>query len=664
VRTSREFPSMLLAAVIPFLFTVAWLIINTQLPLADAANFLSTAIDSYNHFINDGIWHGLVSCYFDRGWRPILFPVIIVPFLLLFKGKVLTAYSVLAGLCLLASTFYIYSLFRLTIGRLQAILGTALIGLLPVIQAQILGFFAESALLPCVFGGVYHLLQSNYLRNRKHTIGFVVLTALALTLRPVEAVMNLIFVFCAFLFMGWYKQVFSLRQLGICLASCATALSLFLVAGALHALHHTVDVKMWGLYRSLLIASLVGTGMLWGYVFLGWIRRFFCVHGNGGIHSRTREERLVQATTAGGDLLMPAVVGLLLLVLLWFLPAAFELFQWVYQTSIGDVAAATGTGAGGFINPQASFWHELNHQVMVEGKVVVAGITLIVLSELVFFFRARLPFSSLIIAPIYLLLITPLPLLELFLTIQNWPRKVSIAFPALFMALLMMALARDRGWSIRTIGLGLLLLIQMSLLATVVFGKVAYNPRLDNLGGYYAPRPVKINPNPHSVVEQFLTEQAQIHKLKSIAIEVNPDTAEPVDPFLLDIMVKVANVNYHVEYPYFSHYSRDNLQQLATKYDAIFLSHSLRRMQISAAGISEYAHRYESEVNPSIKTLYQLLLLYSQKQLASAGWELGPCLVIKSACMVEPVQQGLRQADCFGCLLLRSTPVIARLRSV
>src|SRR5689334_11730617 len=94
----NELIFVVFATMLPLFFTITWLLKNSQLPGADAANFLLTSVDIYHHFQNDGFWGGLLSCFANRGWRPIFFPVVAVPFLLLSSGNLLISYSLTAVL--------------------------------------------------------------------------------------------------------------------------------------------------------------------------------------------------------------------------------------------------------------------------------------------------------------------------------------------------------------------------------------------------------------------------------------------------------------------------------------------------------------------------------------------------------------------------------------
>lgn len=638
---NRPLIAIICASILPLLFSTIWIIKNTQLPTADSANYLLTGINIYYHFHDQGFWNGLLSCYLERGWRPILFPILAVPFLLISHGNMLLAYDSIIILSIGLSVIYVYLLFRLQLDRISAIIATNIVGLLPLIQAQVLGFFAESILFPCVIGCIYHLIKSNYMREKKHVGGFILLFTLAIMMRPVEAAMNLIIVLSVFLFLGLRQQVFNAKSviatIGVCFTGLFIFLASFVIISYIIPSVNQPDSKMLSLINALLIITAISSLLIWLIVF--FMRQY---------HINTAPTIKYQHN----NLLILAFAITVLLVLAWFLPFSSELFEWIYRTSLGDIAASTGLGTGKLISPQHSFLVQLDQQVRIEGRVVVIGITIFALAEILMLLKARSLKQAVSLPVIYLLSISPLPMLEVFLTVQDWPRKISITFPALLMALMILVLQRKSTRTLRMIYFALLLILQFILLVSVSINKTTYNPLLDYLVGYYTPAPVTTRPNPHDVVESFLTTKAKKYNLKSIGIEVNPNTMEPVDPFLLSMIVQAKNRNYSVSFPYFASSSSENLLQLKQKFDGIFLSQSLNKMIISPSVAKTHLNAYMKEKSSSIKTFDELLVYFSKNQLASIGWKLGPCITIKSACLIEPVTKGLRQADCLGCLLL------------
>ena len=418
---------------LPLFCLILWLVRNTQLPTADAANYLSTAINIYHHFIHGGINEGLHSLYFDRGWRPIFFPSLLVPFLGLFHGNLYMASNSMILTTFFISLLYVYLIMRLRLDTLCAIIATNLIGLLPLFQTQFLTLFAESAFFPCVMASLYHLIKSNYMQDVKQSLSFACFVSLAILIRPVEAVMHLFLVMMIFMYLGWHHGVFSLQSIG----------------------------KMKNLF-------------------------------------------------------MPVFSLIILLVFLWFLPFADETRDWIYRTSIGDVAIGAGPA-------RYSFWQTAYNYLSAEGSVVVIGITLIALISLFSLERIKLygVLSSVIF--IYLISMIPFAFVEVFYSVQATPRRLSVAFPALLMSLLLLGLQRGRFWSVRFGGILVLLIIQF-IFVIILNLTSKYEmpmPWLNMMIGYLIPQPITVNPNPHNKILQFFSSEVKKYHLTDIILEVN-----------------------------------------------------------------------------------------------------------------------------------------------
>lgn len=631
----RSFLFFCLATLLPLMFTICWLFKNTQLPVGDAANYLSTSIDIYHSFKEFGFWNGLSSCYFLRGWRPIVFPITAVPFLFLTNGNLLLSYTCVGTLSILLSVIYIFLLFRLELNRFQAIIATNIIGLLPIIQAQVLGFYAESLLFPCILGAIYHLIKSNYLCKFSHSMAFILLLSFATMLRPVETVTHFIFILMVFFLLGLRKKIFNGQQIISWFTHAFTALLIFfsfiLYTVFSNKMSENLDANMLRIINYLFLIVAMITTIL-------WVSRV--------IYNRKQQLVITNNYFYNESLLISAFFLFFLLVLSWFVPFSLETFEWIYQTSIGGVAANTTP----YVGSSHNFWKELNSQVTAEGTIIVINLTLLFLFSLIFCIKEKFKLLT-SITFIYLFLLIPLPFLEVFTTVQDAYRKLSTAFPALLMCFLIVGLSQGKLYSLRVLIASITLLIECILLYCVAFSGISFNNILNRLQGYYVVHPVTINPNPHDVVRDFLGVEASKYKLKVIALDVNPETFEPVDPFLMAVMVKALPNHLVVNYPYFEKYSLQNTFILSKKVDAVFIADRIDRMKISPQSTDYYFKKYNQELNSSLKTMYELLYFYSRNDLEKIGWHLGPCLMLKSACLNNSIQSGMRNSGCFGCLL-------------
>lgn len=642
----RSILSVFVAVFLPALFTLLWIIENDQLPGNDASNYLLTAVNIYQHFADHGIWNGLTHLYGSRGWRPIFYPDLIVPFLLISHGSLYFAYAGLACCALIASVTYAYLYFRLLLERSSAILAASLIGLLPLLQAQFVMFYAEGILFACLLGSFYHLIKSNYLRDAKHSFAFVVLLSLALIIRPVEALTQSILVLMYFLLRGYFRQIFSLRDIYIAVTTVVLACAAFFAAALIPMLHfetiHFIDnggqfdtamsVTLYHAFKVTLVAAAI---VLIGYVCLNY---------------RSWRSALAMRLSQSADkpLLLPVVMTVTALVMIWYLPFAFETYQWIYRTSLGDVATSTGA-----LNGSQFSWAELQKFILAEGAMAVYTIVAVGLAGSIMVSRwtRQRVLSSMPI--MFLLLSIPFSFWETFYTVQVVTRKLSFAFPALLMAFLLIGLQRGRAWPLRISLIAMLVVLQFSLMMNVLVVDKSSEQKalIKNTVGYFIPKPQNIQPNPHLVVRDFLDQYASNLSLHSIGMEVDPGTpdarhpvdAEPIDPFLFSTMLVTAKSPYVSGYPYISAYTKDSVRELGKHYDAIFLSDHADKMLVAKTAAAYYNMMFKQEKSQSLKTYYDFMRHYAQNSLHELGWKQGPCIIITTQ----------KHGDYRGCLLLK-----------
>jgi hypothetical protein len=621
-----------LPLLLPLAYTAFFLLRNNQLPANDAANYFYTAINLYQSFHDQGILRGLFHFYTERGWRPIFFPNLALPFLLISHGNLFFAYACIAMLSILSSITYVYLFSRLMLEKIPAILAAAVICLLPFVQAQAVMFYSEAALFPCIIGGLYHLIRSDYLRNSNHAAMFAALTALAVIIRPVEAVTHLLFIFVVLTSLGYYKKIFSAAQILNIIFICLFAVFLFFAAASLPYRHGTVlAVIDGGGVQDVLLASRLHYAFIIS-AFAALLSGLFAY----ALRKRAQHEK---------NYLVSAFAAWITIVLIWFLPFASETFQWIYRTSLGDVAMSTGSLSGSQFS-----WQVLLIYLQDEGLFAIAMIALTAMLAL-FALKSKCK-KTLISTPVlYLLLLTPFALWESFYTVQVISRKLSIAFPALLLILLLIALQPGKWQRLRTSLISVLLIVQFALLCVLLHEDYQNKKSVIHYSiGYFIPEPSTIHPNPHDVVMTFLNQQANLLHITSVGLEVIPGTpdarhpieAEPINPFLLSMMAAAYKTPYYANYLYFAEYSDKSLQKVR-EYDAVFLSDHLDSMEVSARAASGYWQKYLAETNPSIKTFYELLYHYSANKLDVIGFKSGPCLVVKTQ----------KEGDYHACLLLK-----------
>lgn len=617
LRINKEWFYRLGAAALPLLFTALWLSHNHQLPSSDATDYYGTAYKIYQQSLQQGIWYSLL--HLERGWRPVFFPTLLVPFYFLGKGNAFFVYQGFALLAVFSSAFYLYCLLRLALNQLGALVAVNLLCLLPFFQVPILTFFSESALFPCLIAALYHLLQSQYFTNKKQTIAFTIATTLAISIRPVEAISHLFLIWTAFVYVGKRKHYFSAREIALLIAIATSILFLFIECIGLHFINHypfqpidggPFDIHLAKIIHHLLLVVTCLLLMTWSL--FAWINR------KTNIHAPFSSSTLLRVGSS-----------ILLINFLWFAPFAFRTFLWVYRTSIGDIAQQSLT------EPRAAIYLAVIHFIQQEGTFICLGTFIIACLTAILLLKQTIKVCTSAVF-IYLALLIPISIWEVLFTVQVSSRKLSIAFPAAIACLLLVALQRGRFFYCRLFSVLILCLVQFWLALSVMMPEAIISKSL-------YPMPNTVVPNPHDVALKFMNIQAKRYALKNIALAVNVESALPVDPFLLRVMAQLTQSPLQLAYLYYSFFSQEAMQFLLQKSDAIFLADKKEEMEITEAAKQHYIKKFKEEKNQTLKGFYQLLIYYAQGNLQKLGFRVGPCLLFKAA----------DHEEYQGCLLLK-----------
>jgi hypothetical protein len=173
----------------PVLFALVWHVKNLGWPNDDAANYLLTAYQQYSAFQNGSIFDGLQAMYQIRGWRPIFFPLVATPFLLLSNGSVLAAVAGALIMCFLVFQIYLYAIARRYLDPLRASLTAAFVGSSQAIAIYSTVFFSEMAWLAFYAGFIFHILESCKFQKHSHAGIAGIFLGFALIIRPAETLL-------------------------------------------------------------------------------------------------------------------------------------------------------------------------------------------------------------------------------------------------------------------------------------------------------------------------------------------------------------------------------------------------------------------------------------------------------------------------------------------
>jgi hypothetical protein len=184
---------------IPIFFVLLWHLGNHALPTDDAADHAVTALRIATQFGQHGALAGATALLGIRGWRPVAFPPLAVPFFLLSGNDVVAGCAATLLLIYVALTFYLYRLARLcSTDPLVAGAACAAVLSMPTIAWYSLEFFSEAAWMLVSVACFYHIASSGPFRYRMHSVAAGLFAGLMVDIRPVESVIALI-VLLAFL---------------------------------------------------------------------------------------------------------------------------------------------------------------------------------------------------------------------------------------------------------------------------------------------------------------------------------------------------------------------------------------------------------------------------------------------------------------------------------
>ena len=121
VATPGFYHLLFLGAVV-FILVFPWHAVNQRLPIWDAADFVLNAQKIVERF-DGGLLAGLKGVYLERGWRPIIFPALAVPFFVLSEGQILLAVGLMqfAAVWLLAA--YVFGFLRTMLSPARSVAG-------------------------------------------------------------------------------------------------------------------------------------------------------------------------------------------------------------------------------------------------------------------------------------------------------------------------------------------------------------------------------------------------------------------------------------------------------------------------------------------------------------------------------------------------------------
>ena len=173
---------LLLSPLFVFLFNE----FNEILPNADGQHYLDLSLMQYKVFIDNGFFEGINSLYNLRsgGLRPLIFPSLVTPFMLLVNGDIYLTVSLVMAVIAGLWTYYCYKLISMTGNYVIAVFGAVVIVIWPGFSYYHYNFFSETLHITLLTATIYYILNSNLLNNKKDIIKAGIYGGLTLCVRP------------------------------------------------------------------------------------------------------------------------------------------------------------------------------------------------------------------------------------------------------------------------------------------------------------------------------------------------------------------------------------------------------------------------------------------------------------------------------------------------
>lgn len=289
---------------------IPWHITNQWVPYWDGANFVETALNIRDTFTH-GLLSGLHALYFERGWRPIIFPNAVSPFFILFDGAIRPSVAASLYACALIVVIYVYLFLKSLTSTLGALVGAIFIATLAwfngYASAVFVGdttceFYSEILWLAGTAGVIYHLTTALRSSAAWHYglagVWFGVMAAV----RPVETVVIALLPVTALAF----RQVISGAIRIPDLLTVSAQLILVCIVLALKTLSSSHDM----IAACLLIAAICLIGI--------------------------RARQIFFRSSFLGSLVAAELVAVG-----WHLPSMQKLYSWAYSTSFGPLVQIT-----------------------------------------------------------------------------------------------------------------------------------------------------------------------------------------------------------------------------------------------------------------------------------------------------------------------------------
>jgi hypothetical protein len=215
-----KFQTHYILLLVPAFFMLLWHIIDNGLPVSDGGGFFFRSVLLYENFFleKDNFFESAFRYINDvianRGAKPTLFPALGTPFLILSFGNWNAAFALMGVFYVSVITIFSYLLIvEFTGKKYYSALSAIIIGTLPAVFANAITNLAEIGLIAFLLPAFYFLYKSNYFSVANYSKYFAIFATLAISIRPIQALILLLLPILISLWQGKTKNIFTKEQL-------------------------------------------------------------------------------------------------------------------------------------------------------------------------------------------------------------------------------------------------------------------------------------------------------------------------------------------------------------------------------------------------------------------------------------------------------------------
>ena len=513
----------ILVLIISPIYSFLWHFENNHLPMSDAVGFLESAYIISQNFLNGNYIDFLISIFNERSWRPVIFQLYIVPFLIITNGDLLNSVLLTHVLFTSLSVFFTYKIFIKFSGKFLSSISASIICLSVDIffGGESFPLFAEISFIPFLLGTFYFLSDSDLFKKKSSTSLFALFFTLTLLSRPVE---GFLFLSVALILLVCFRHSKYLSYQEILTGFTYPLLfSWILFASRLvpNVSSSVIKVNPPHSYELFFNIFCIITFLLVLILIINFLSRYKKNLNN--LASYYFSKSMLYSS---------------LILWFWYTPRFGSLYGWVYDTSVGTQ----------FSHQKGNVFEVLdliNMAFISHGSVTIYLLIFLLLISVVFRVFQDNDNLKKKYNDISLIIISScaIPIFLYLTTFQISYRKIAPVVTLFLILALIKIISNYKIKKISYVFLSTILLTKIYFMTDNIFS-FNENDKWVNQGrstnsvyfiGSQLPTPINSDINFHYRLVSFISEQAKTNNLKEIALVLD-DAAYPAEPYLTKLL--------------------------------------------------------------------------------------------------------------------------------